>query len=179
MGCLRQSDENWYQSGPLMNDDRTPYFEAVCPRCHWSELCGPEGMTRRMIAARRLKRTSELSLGMLAELFQASAGSLICPKCGHTGLRLKPRSDLDENWPGGRPCSVCGKTIPEERLEFYPEASLCAACQGKIDRGETVGDMDYCPRCGSPMQLRPTRSGGITRYEMVCTATPPCRLRGK
>lgn len=161
-----------------MSDNRTPYFEAICPKCKWSELCGPEGMTRRLIAARRLKRTSELSLDMLAELFRGSAGSLICPDCGHTGLTLRSRSDLDEDWPGGRPCTVCGMLIPEERLELYPEATLCAACQGKIDRGETVGDMDYCPRCGAPMQLRQSRSGGITRYEMACTNVPPCRLRG-
>ncbi len=160
-----------------MDYERTPYFEASCPQCDWSELCGPEGMTRRMMAVGRLKRTSELSLDMLAELFQASAGSLVCPECGHTGLKLKPRSDLDEDWPGGRPCTVCDKTIPEERLELYPEATLCAECQGKIDRGENVGDMDYCPRCGAPMQLRQGRSGGITRYEMACTGSPPCRLR--
>ncbi len=161
-----------------MTDERTPYYETACPECGWSELCGPEGMARRMVSARRLKRTSELSLEMLSELFRAAAGSLICPECEHVGLKLKPRSDLDENWPGGRACSACAKTIPQERLELYPEATLCAACQGKIDRGERVGDMDYCPRCGAPMQLRPRQSGGITRYEMVCTARPPCRLRG-
>ncbi|NLS97012.1 MAG: hypothetical protein GXX96_33160 [Planctomycetaceae bacterium] len=159
-----------------MSHDRTPYFEITCPECRWSELCGPEGMTRRMIAARRLKRTSDMSLDMLAELFQASAGALVCPECGHTGLTLRPRSDLDDHWPGGRSCNVCGKTIPAERLELYPEATLCAVCQGKIDRGERVGDMDYCPRCGAPMQLRQSRAGGITRYEMACTANPPCRL---
>ncbi len=159
--------------------ERTPYFETICPKCAWSELCGPEGMTRRMMAAGRLKRASEMSLDMLAELFKASAGKLVCPECGHTGLNLRPRSDLDENWPGGRPCTVCDKTIPGERLELYPEATLCAVCQGKIDRGENVGDMDYCPRCGAPMQLRQARSGGITRYEMACTAVPSCRLRGR
>lgn len=159
-----------------MSDHRTPYFEVVCPHCQASELCGPEGMTRRMMAARRLKRTSEINLDMLAELFQASAPFLTCLECGHTGLTLRPRSDLDDNWPGGRPCTACGKNIPAERLELYPEATLCAACQEKIDRDDTVGDMDYCPRCGAPMQLRPSRGGGITRYKMVCTATPPCRL---
>ncbi|MHB8900150.1 MAG: TraR/DksA C4-type zinc finger protein [Thermoguttaceae bacterium] len=162
-----------------MDEERIPYFEAVCPECQWSELCGPEGMARRMVAVRRLKRTSDMSLEMLAELFQAAAGALDCPECGHVGLKLKPRSDLDENWPGGRACSGCGKTIPQERLEFYPDAGLCAACQGKADRGEHVGAQEYCPRCGTPMQLRTTRAGGITRYEMACTAVPPCRLRGR
>lgn len=35
---------------------------------------------------------------------------------------------------------------------------------------------DYCPRCGGPMELRLSRSGGITRYVLVCAANPPCRL---
>jgi len=156
----------------------TPHFQATCPACAWSELCGPEGMSRRLVQARRLKRTSEMNLEMLSELFQASAGKLACPECGHEGLDLRRRSDLDEDWPGGRPCSACEKLIPEERLELYPEATVCAACQEKLDRGDPVGDMDYCPRCGAPMQLRQSRSSGVTRYEMACTGSPPCRLRG-
>lgn len=155
-----------------------PYFEASCPECFWSEMCGPEGMTRHLIAARKLKRTSDLSLAMLAELFLAIAGRLPCPECGRAGLLVKRRSDLDGDWPCARPCTACGKDIPEERLELYPEATLCAGCQGRIDRGEPVGDGEYCPRCGSPMELRLTRSGGLARYEMACSKIPPCRLHG-
>lgn len=155
-----------------------PYFEATCPECSWSELCGPEGMSRRLFAARKLKRNSELSPAMLAELFRASAGQLACPECGRRGLTLRTRSDLDDRWPGGRPCTACAKLIPEERLELFPNATLCAGCQEKIDRGEPVGDTEFCPRCGWPMRLRSARSDGLARYEMVCTKSPPCRLRG-
>lgn len=153
-----------------------PHFEASCPNCSWSEMCGPEGIARRLIAARKLKPASELNLAMLAELFLALAERLPCPECGHVGLLIKRRSDLDGDWPCARSCTTCGKAIPNERLELYPNATLCAICQGKIDRGEPVGQSEYCPRCGSPMQLRLARSGGVTRYEMTCSKVPPCRL---
>jgi len=31
-------------------------------------------------------------------------------------------------------CAVCGKTIPEERLEAVPYATLCVECQSIVDR---------------------------------------------
>lgn len=155
-----------------------PYFDVSCPACAWSELCGPEAVARRLSAARKLKRNSELSLAMLGELFLAAAARLPCPECAHVGLVVRRATDLDTGWPGPRPCTACGNPIPEERLELYPGATLCAGCQGKIDRGEPVGQGDYCPRCGWPMQLRLARSGGLARYELVCSKVPPCRLRG-
>lgn len=32
-------------------------------------------------------------------------------------------------------CEVCGRPIPEERLEIVPETTLCVACAGKREQG--------------------------------------------
>ena len=87
-----------------------PHFEASCPNCSWSEMCGPEGIARRLIAARKLKPVSELNLAMLAELFLALAARLPCPECGHVGLLVKRRSDLDGDWPCARSCVDVGRS---------------------------------------------------------------------
>lgn len=85
-----------------------------------------------------------------------------------------PDDDV-ELWGDPNPCEVCGKMIPAERLAVFPDSKVCAACQGKLDRGESVGNVEYCPRCGSPMTLRPTRGAGIMRYQMVCSQGSQCR----
>ena len=63
-----------------------------------------------------------------------------------------------------------------ERLELLPDTTFCAACQRKAERGETTTETEYCPKCGAPMAVRLSRAAGLTRYVLVCTAQPPCRL---
>ena len=76
---------------------------------------------------------------------------------------------FDDNWPMARKCENCGSLIPAERVSLLPDVALCAACQRLQDRGDRRDEPEYCPRCGAPMTVRPTRGGGITRYEMACT----------
>jgi hypothetical protein len=113
---------------------------------------------------------------ILAELFRAAAGQFTCPECGHIGLFVAPDEEDDGQWPGPRPCSICGKPIPQERLEAVPDATLCMACQARDESGSPPGEVEYCPKCGSPMEIRLGRSPGISRYVMTCTKNPPCRL---
>jgi hypothetical protein len=35
---------------------------------------------------------------------------------------------------------------------------------------------EYCPHCGSLVELRTTRGSGITRDRRFCTGNPSCRL---
>ena len=37
---------------------------------------------------------------------RALAARLPCPECGHVGLLIKRRSDLDGDWPCARPCAT-------------------------------------------------------------------------
>jgi RNA polymerase-binding transcription factor DksA len=70
------------------------------------------------------------------------------------------------------PCAACGKMIPAERLELFPDTTLCTACQSTVDRGAAPDTEEYCPRCGARMQVRAARSAGVARYALVC---PQCR----
>jgi len=51
----------------------------------------------------------------------------------------------------------------------------CLACSWAEESGQAPAAVEFCPRCGAPMELRPSKSAGVTRYVMTCTANPPCR----
>lgn len=130
-------------------------------------------MVRWLLKIRKIRPGREPDLEILTELFHAMAGQLACPECGATGLIIGPADD-EADWPGERPCAACGKLISAERLEALPNTTLCAACQRAEEEGRPKVEVDYCPRCGAPMTLRPTTTGGVTRYKLVCTGN--CRL---
>ena len=52
----------------------------------------------------------------------------------------------------------------------------CVACQGRKEAGIAEEEPEYCPHCGSLVELRVGRGPGITRYRRFCTGQPPCRL---
>ncbi len=155
--------------------DRPSYLELSCSACSWGELCGVEGIVRWLMLAGLLKPNSEADPDLLAELFRGASPRFGCPRCGAVGLTVTDAPDRDD-WPGGRPCDVCGKSIPDERLAALPDARLCSTCQAADERGQPLDAVDYCPRCGAPLELRPSRRSGITRYVSACTGSPPCRL---
>jgi predicted RNA-binding Zn-ribbon protein involved in translation (DUF1610 family) len=123
-----------------------------------------------------VRRDTAPELDLLGELFRTAAVRFTCPKCETVGLSAEPadadpEAADDEAWGMARKCDECGQPIPRERLEVFPGARLCTACQGRSDRGETSGDVEYCPKCGSVMMLRQAHRG-VTRYVLSC---PKCR----
>ena len=158
-----------------MNHPQT-YVELRCPGCRWSEVCGPGEVARWLRQAKKLRAESKPDAEILHELLRATVGQLACPKCGTRGLAVGPAPEDLTAWPGDVVCKACGKTISRERLEAVPGATLCADCQRAEETGRPNVEIEYCPKCGAPMELRPKRSGGLTRYVMACTADPPCRL---
>ena len=157
-----------------MTDD-LPYLELRCGKCGWNEVCGRMEMVRWLRTAGKLRPGREPEAEIVRELFPTVVARLVCPQCGAGGLSFGPaREDVSE-WPGDRVCSSCGKTISSERLDALPDAQLCAVCQRADEQGQGPAEVEYCPQCGAPMALKPTRGAGVTRYEMVCTSIPPCR----
>jgi predicted RNA-binding Zn-ribbon protein involved in translation (DUF1610 family) len=134
-------------------------------------------MIRWLRAAGKVRVGREPDPELLDELFRSTAVQFECPGCGKSGLVARPSAGDDADWPEMRPCTACGRTIAPERLEAIPDATLCAACQQREESGEGPVEVEYCPKCGSPMSLRLSRSPGVSRYVMVCTGNPPCRLR--
>jgi len=119
-----------------------------------------------------LRRDVTPELDLLAELFRASAGKFACPECSAVGLAVRAVDDDgdDEAWGMARKCDGCGQPIPKERVEALPNVRLCVACQSGDDRGETPGEREFCPRCGSVMVVRQSRGAGLARYALVCPA---------
>lgn len=152
------------------------YFELRCRRCSWCQVCGPEEVVGWLRKARKLRAGGAPEWEILVEVFLAAAPRLVCPECGAEGLSAGPAPDDAGDWPELKTCASCSAPIEEERLRAVPGATLCAACQRDEELGRGCRETDYCPRCGAPMELRPSRSGGVTRYVLACTANPPCRL---
>jgi len=149
------------------------WIDLKCPHCTWSELHGPTEIVRRLRGAGLLRSNSDATREELFELLRGVAGRLICPDCQRQGLVAVPANE-QADWPEARRCESCGCAIPGERLEAIPTATRCAACQSGVEQGTETVETEFCPRCGSPMVLRQTRSRGITRYVMACSA-PGCR----
>lgn len=154
---------------------RSPWMRVCCPRCSAAALCDVPQMLARLRELGMLRREKEASRELVAELFASAADRMVCPSCNHRGLTVTEAEDEwddDEAWNIGRTCAVCGQPIAAERLAAFPDAQRCVACQQAADRGADLSPPDYCPRCGTPMTLRPRRGRGLAGYEMVC---PQCR----
>lgn len=124
-----------------------------------------------LLRHRLIKQTSDIDADLLTELFRTSADRFACPQCGNVGLVASPSEPLDdEAWGEARKCESCSAAIPTERLEVFPDTRLCVVCQNRDDRGEQMGPAEYCPRCGSIMELAQSRGTGITRYVLTCRA---------
>jgi predicted RNA-binding Zn-ribbon protein involved in translation (DUF1610 family) len=133
-------------------------------------------MLARLRELGMLRRDKDPSQDLVAELFASAAGRMVCPACDHQGLSVSEAEAEDEwddeTWNSGRSCTVCGQPIAAERLAAFPDAQRCVTCQQAADRGADQATPDYCPRCGTPMTLRPRRGRGLAGYEMVC---PQCK----
>ncbi len=152
-----------------MSADQPQYPELSCRVCRWTEACGPTAMIRWLRATGKLRPQADLELELLYELFRVHAAGFACPACGNVGLAV---GEAIDDWSEDRRCEACGRTIAPERLEFLPNATLCASCQQDEERGRGKREHDYCPRCGAVMELRRAATGGVTRYVLSC---PACR----
>jgi DNA-directed RNA polymerase subunit M/transcription elongation factor TFIIS len=149
------------------------YYELVCPACKRRGPQRPDQLLERLRAAGTMRRAKEPDEAEIVELFRAHQATFACAACGHVGLSLQePQSDEEEDWGDPQPCERCGALIPAERLELFPNTTLCVQCQQASEREGDSGPAEYCPHCGSILQLRKASGAGITRYVMQC---PSCR----
>lgn len=146
------------------------YLELRCPQCASVAQCGPEQLLKRLQQIGMLRRVKDPEWQLLCELAPSAAARFTCPQCEHVGLLAgAAQSDDDDDWGLGRSCTSCSKPIPPERVELFPDAKLCAACQQSHDTGGAREEPEYCPKCGALMTVRQSRGGGITRYVMACS----------
>ncbi|MFZ5828452.1 MAG: TraR/DksA family transcriptional regulator [Planctomycetota bacterium] len=151
------------------------YRELECPSCGWSQLCGPGEMLQWLRRAGKARPGKGIEPDVLLEVFLATAGQMDCPECGARGLLVSAAADDAAEWPDARMCEACRQPIPAERLQAVPSARLCTACQQAEDEGRGPAEIEYCPRCGSPMRLELSSGRGVARYMMRCTNRSACR----
>lgn len=153
-------------------------FQLICGNCGWQSVCGCDEAIARLRLIGMLRREPDPDEAVVATLLVEAAPRMTCPLCKEKRLRALPTEQDDaDDWQAAVLCEVCREPIDPERLEAIPGTKRCATCQGKSESGQ-LGEIeaDYCPNCGSLIEVRVSRGGGITRYMRVCTGDPPCRL---
>jgi hypothetical protein len=149
-----------------------------CSACGWRTLCGEGEIVRRLRAGGHFRRATDPPEEIVREVLFAHGGGLACDECTARGMRvtLDPSQDDGSEWEQAVVCEICREPIPAERLEIKPDATRCVKCQDAADRGRSFVEPDYCPKCGSLLELRVSHGGGVTRYKLWCTGSPGCRL---
>lgn len=152
-----------------------------CRHCSWRTTCGSAELANRLRLVGHLRRDKDPPDELLLQLAPEAAGRMTCPICKEIGLSFS-EADAEEqfneaDWQAAILCEVCREPIPPERLEVMPDSRRCVACQGKAESGTLEEDEpEFCPRCGSLVELRVSTRGGLTHYRRFCTGTPACRL---
>lgn len=147
------------------------HFELSCRSCKWREQLGFAEVLERLRVGGMLRRITEPDREITIELARTTAKSWSCPSCQKVGLTFRIVQDDPGTWGDARVCEACNQVIPPERVELFPNSTLCARCQRAVESGKSPVD-EYCERCGSVLQLKATKSAGISRYTMYC---PACR----
>jgi DNA-directed RNA polymerase subunit M/transcription elongation factor TFIIS len=154
-----------------------PYLRWHCSTCSHVEETPQDALYQRLRGVgvlRRVKAEEARELDYLLQIAGSVKEKLNCPSCGAGNYQPQPATAEKANWGDARQCTGCRAIISPERLEVFPDTTLCPVCQQKAELGDS-GLAEYCPRCGTPMQVRPRRGRGIAAYELAC---PGCGGRG-
>ena len=153
------------------------YLRWHCPACSHTEETPQDALYQRLRGVgllRRVKAEEAKDIDYLLQLASSAKDKLTCPGCGADSYLPELAAEDESGWGEQRKCAQCKAVIAPERLEVFPDTTICPACQTKAEKGET-GQAEYCPRCGTPMQVRQRRGRGIAAYELAC---PSCGGRG-
>jgi Zn finger protein HypA/HybF involved in hydrogenase expression len=154
--------------------------ELICRNCGWRTVCGRDDAIARLKIVGMLRRDPDPDEDLLRALFTEAAPRMTCPLCKEHRLHAVDHDPLaaadDDDWQSAVLCEVCREPIPPERVEALPGVKRCVACQGNRESGISEEEPEYCPHCGSLVEIRVGRGSGITRYRRFCTGEPPCRL---
>ncbi len=115
-----------------------------------------------------LRREKQAEASLVQALLTAAQPRVTCDVCGQVGQRLEAATDEDDGlWPDARTCDRCQVLLSPERLEIFPTARLCAACQAA--QQTSPGEREFCPRCGDVLRLVTSRSRGLSQYVLACS----------
>ena len=150
------------------------HLELTCMECDAREVLGMNEIPQRLAKLQMLRRADKPDDRLWMELLHHAAPRLACRECGAIGIDVRPyHSSRQDEWEADRQCAVCQAAIASERVELFPDVTLCVACQSAEETGNNEMESEYCPRCGAVLEVR-TSSTGISRYVLRC---PACRWR--
>lgn len=153
--------------------------ELICGNCGWRTICGRDDAIARLRLIGLLRRDPDPDEELLRALFAESAPRMTCPLCKVKRVHAvdyDASQEDDADWQTAILCEICREPIDPERVEALPGVKRCVVCQNREEAGITTEEPEYCPHCGSLVELRASRGPGITRYRRFCTGQPPCRL---
>lgn len=140
-----------------------------CRSCGTQRRCTQEQMLAMLHAHGMLRREPNPRADLMSELFRSIVDHIACDSCGRRGTTA-PSDGMDE-WLDEIYCEGCQTIIAPERLEVFPDTTLCPQCQSKREAGDDIyREVDYCPSCGG--ELRLTRNSAASRqakYRLQCS----------
>lgn len=153
---------------------QTILLRAKCRDCGWTARYNFEALRELLHSLGMLRRNPDAGAAEMVELAASAAPRMRCPDCSSVGsIGVQPVAEDEDSWQDSVACEICGQPIPAERIEVFPDTTMCVACQRAQESSAEV-EHAYCKRCGGPMMLKPSKGPGITRNVMVC-ADPDCR----
>ena len=109
-----------------------------CPGCDSIRPMIQEGVLHWLRDHGRLVREEKPSNELLFEMARLQAQSKRCEECDHFGLLVEEPEELrDEDWGGQRLCESCRVPLDPDRLEVFPDTTVCAKCQSAEERGDS------------------------------------------
>ena len=118
----------------------------------------------------RLRREASPSWDFLVQVWNLEHQGIDCSNCEAPTLALV-RYAADDDWEEDtrRVCETCSRPIDVERLEVFPETTVCSKCKSRAESGELAGDAGYCPQCGGHLDVAVSR-GRSGAYQERCQA---------
>jgi RNA polymerase-binding transcription factor DksA len=140
----------------------------TCGKCGTQSRLTDQQMVEELQSRGMLRRDAKPSTDLVRELFNSLTDQRVCPDCNCEGMQVG--DDWEDEWTDGVLCAACQTRIPPERLEVFPHAKFCPACQAQRDAGEEPGaELEYCERCGGILKLANRGGTGLAGYRMVCS----------
>lgn len=153
---------------------RNMTMKVCCPECRWEQMLDLSLKISLLKAVGFFRRDKSPVPEIVDQLYKEKQTDLFCPQCGELGLRSFEPSRTDQSieeddaqWGGSRKCIGCGTKIPSLRLEILPDTQQCTQCAAS-GRTSMEDEREFCPKCGSQLQLEAIRNRGLARYEMRC-----------
>ena len=139
-----------------------------CTDCSVEKRLSDQEMLAKLQSRGMLKRESKPDAALLRELLGTICNAMPCNDCGNLGMSI--HDDWSDEWSDEVYCEGCKKQIDPERLEVYPDSTLCQNCQASQEARGTPGEeTEYCMRCGGQMKLTRRGGAGLAGYQLVCS----------